>query len=245
MKTKIYEYDFIVEPFDTDYKGNLSLPQLVRSLLNGCNRHASQWGFGYKNLKEGNHAWVLFKITIELNDVLKMGETVHVRTWVDSIMRTFSQRNFEIHGENDRIVGYARSVWALIDIEKKAPASLVGSGIEDFLVNQQVPLSRSKKIIDPMQGECKSYIVKYSDLDVNRHMNSAKYLEHNMNTFTIDDLANKRIQKIELEYVEESFFDETINIQKTEESQGDFILIHKNQDGHIVCKSRIVLVDEE
>ena len=234
-----------VQPFEVDFRGRMTLPLIVNNLLNVAGTHANRRGFGISRLNEEGHTWVLSRLALELKEFPKTDDKIIFETWVESLMRTFTLRNFSIKKEDGSVVGYARTIWAMIDTTTRKPLNLVGSGIEPYLTDIECPIEKAGKIAIPDEYEESIFTVKYSDIDINQHLNSAKYVEHIMDVFTLQKLRNSSIRRFEIEYIDECFFGETIKIHKTEISETEFVIILKNEQDKVVCKSKILFSEAE
>ena len=126
MLSKVELYKFFVEPFHVDFTGHLFLGVLGNHLLNAAGHHSHNRGWGIDQLNESHLTWVLSRLCIELTEMPSQYENVEVETWVESVMKLFTERNFLIRNADDgRIYGYARSVWAMIDTATRHPADLL------------------------------------------------------------------------------------------------------------------------
>ena len=83
------------------------------------------------------------------------------------------------------------------------------------------------------------YSVRYSDIDINRHMNSIKYLEHTLNIFDLDIFKQKDIRKLEMVYLAEGIFGEKLKLYKQENNPDEFLIDTKRGEESI-CRSRII-----
>ncbi len=229
-----------VQPFEVDFSGKMTMSLIVNNLLNVAGTHASRRGFGISRLNEEGHTWVLSRLALELKEFPKTDDKIVFETWVEGLMRTFTLRNFSIKKEDGNIIGYARTIWAMIDTTTRKPLNLVGIGIEPYLTNIECPIEKAGKIAVPDEYEESSFTVKYSDVDINQHLNSAKYVEHILDVFSLHKFSERNIQRFEIEFIDECFFDETIKIHKTETSETEYVVILENDQNKVVCKSRIL-----
>ncbi len=238
----VEEYPFIVQPFEVDFRGKLTFPLLVNKLLNAAGHHADNRGFGMRDINKVNRSWVLFKISLDLTRCPKEREEIKVETWIEGLLRTFTQRNFAISDMEGNALGYARTVWAMIDTETRRPVNLMEYGIDQFIHQKDCPVEKGGKIalIDDVEAQ-ESFTIKYSDVDINQHLNSAKYVEHIFDAFTLDEIKRHNlIKRFEIEYVEECRYGENVYIYKKEVEPHDFIIILKKENGSVACKSRIL-----
>lgn len=114
-ENKIGTYQFVAEPFHVDFNGRLTMGVLGNHLLNCAGFHASDRGFGIATLNEDNYTWVLSRLAIELDEMPYQYEKFSVQTWVENVYRLFTDRNFAVIDKDGKKIGYARSVWAMIN----------------------------------------------------------------------------------------------------------------------------------
>ena len=115
-ENKIGTYQFVAEPFHVDFNGRLTMGVLGNHLLNCAGFHASDRGFGIATLNEDNYTWVLSRLAIELDEMPYQYEKFSVQTWVENVYRLFTDRNFAVIDKDGKKIGYARSVWAMINL---------------------------------------------------------------------------------------------------------------------------------
>lgn len=234
----------MVQPFEVDFRGKMTLPLVVNNLLNVAGTHADRRGFGIAGLNKEGHTWVLSRLALELTEYPKTDDKVVFETWVEGLMRTFTLRNFAIKKEDGTPIGYARTVWAMIDTTTRKPQNLVGIGLEQYLVKYDCPIERAGKIVEPDGFQESSFTVKYSDVDINQHLNSAKYVEHIVDVFSLHEFSKRDIRRFEIEFIDECFFGETIKVHKTVISETEFVVVLKNEKDEVVCKSRLLFTEQ-
>jgi acyl-ACP thioesterase len=64
-----------------------------------------------------------------------------------------------------------------------------------------------------------AFVVKYSDIDVNGHLNSMKYVDHVLDTFSTDHYREYHLQRLEIAYVAEGHYGDTIVMQHVQEDE--------------------------
>ena len=55
---------------------------------------------------------------------------------------------------------------------------------------------------------------EYSDIDLNGHVNSIKYIEHILDLFPMEMFREKRIRRFEMAYVAESYYGDTLSFYR-------------------------------
>ena len=104
MKPFIGKYPFEVETFQVDYTGGLSFGFLANKMLITAGNHANERGFGKERLSADGKTWVLSRLAIEIDEYPNEGDTYYVETWVESVTRLFTSRNFRVVSHDGRII---------------------------------------------------------------------------------------------------------------------------------------------
>lgn len=238
---KIGTFDFITESYLLDFRGRLPLPMIGNYLLHCAGEHARQKGFGFSDMSERSCAWVLSRIAIEMTKYPTMSEPITIQTWVEDVGRFFTNRCFALQDKEGKNIGYARSIWAAIDLETRKPSDLTGLGkLEEYVTNQPCPIEKPGKILPAETGtEREPYLVRYSDLDVNGHFNSIKYIEHLLNLFDIETFREKEISRFEISYVAEGRYGMQLSLHKKEIAPDRYITSICDTEGKAICRAAI------
>ena len=220
MVSKVGRYEFLAEPFHCDFSKHLFMGHLGNHLLNAADFHSTDRSFGMTYLHPIHKTWVLSRLAIEMDSMPEQYERFAVETWVESAKRYFTSRDFRISDLSDnKVYGYGRSVWAMIDTETREPQNIfdIRDGLIDSFVESEKEcdmdaLSRVKMADDAaFVGSLKT---SYSDVDVNGHINSVKYIEHILDLFTLDCYKSFRLKRFDIAYVAESHYGDTLRFYR-------------------------------
>lgn len=240
---KIGTYSFVAEPFHVDFNGRLTMGVLGNHLLNCAGFHASDRGFGIASLNEDNYTWVLSRLAIELDEMPYQYEDFKIQTWVENVYRLFTDRNFAIIDKDGKKIGYARSVWAMISLNTRKPADLLtlhGGSIVDYVCDEPCPIEKPSRIKVTTETADTTLTAKYSDIDINGHVNSIRYIEHILDLFPIELYKTKHIRRFEMAYVAESYYGDELSFYKEEGSGNEYHIEVKKNGGEVVCRSKIL-----
>ncbi len=241
----IGKYHLTVDPFDVDFSGRLTIGQLGNHLLNAAGFHANERGFGISRLNEDDNTWVLSRVAIEFTELPREYQHFTVETWVEAVMRMFTARNFAIKDQMGNPIGYARTIWAMINRQSRKPVDLLsindGRLPEWIVTDKECPIAPPSKIKVSVSEPCDHVRVKYSDIDINGHMNSCRYIEHILDLFPMNYYMQHQIYRFEIAYMEECLFGEELCMYKEEKEPGEFhVEIRKAGTNEIACRSKIV-----
>lgn len=242
---KVGTYNFVAEPFHVDFTGHLTMSVLGNHLLNCAGFHAADRGFGIASLNENHYTWVLSRLAVELEEMPYQYEAFSIQTWVENVYRLFTDRNFAILNKDGKEIGYARSVWAMISMETRKPADLLtlhGGSIVDYVCDKECPIDKAGRIKVSENAAPVEYQTKYSDIDINGHVNSIKYIEHILDLFPIEMFKEKRIKRFEMAYVAESYYGDVLSFYKEEIDGNTYDIEVKKNGKEIVCRSKVIFI---
>ena len=239
---KIGCYDFVAEPFHVDFMGRLMLGVLGNHLLNCASFHAKDRGFGIATLNANHYTWVLSRLVVEMERFPAEYENFRIETWVENVYRLFTDRNYRICGSNGETLGYARSIWAMIGMEDRKPIDLmqVNDGkIAGYVTDRPCPIDKPSRIKLAAPQLRYTHKVVYSDIDINGHTNSIRYIEHILDLFDIEHYKGAGIRRFEIAYVAESYCGDTLDFFTEETGDKAFNVEVKKNGGEVVCRAHI------
>ena len=247
----------MAEPFHCDFSGKLFMGHLGNHMLNAADFHSTDRGFGMRRLMGIQRSWVLSRLAIEVEQMPAQYTKFNVETWVESAMRYFTQRNFRVVGQTDdgqeRVFGYGRSVWAMIDTESRQPTDIYS--IDDGAIRQWIekekpcPIEKGGRVKVGDGAELVRTIeTYYNDVDINGHINSVKYVEHVLDLWPLDWYRDHQVRRFEIAYVAESHAGDRLSFYREQTAENDYsIRVTKHVPDPAtggeeteVCRSRVV-----
>ncbi len=244
-ENKIGTYSFVAEPFHVDFTGRLTMGVLGNHLLNCAGFHATERGFGIATLNESNYTWVLSRLAIELEEMPLQYESFSVQTWIENVYRLFTDRNFAILNKDGKPIGYARSIWAMISMDTRKPADLLSlhnGGIVDYICQKECPIEKPGRIKVNQKELAGEVVTKYSDIDINGHVNSIRYIEHILDLFPLEIFREKRIRRFEMAYNAESYYGDTLAFYKEQVSENEYDIEVKKNGQEVVVRSKVIFI---
>lgn len=237
----IGKFKFVVDAYLADFRGRATLPMLGGFMLQAATKHAEERGFGYNSMKGMNRAWVLSRMAIEIYEYPKNEAVFEIHTWVADVNKLFTERYFAFFDESGKNFGYAKSIWASIDLETRRPTNVLElEGLSDFITQDvYCPIDGLKKIL-PIKDESAigDFDVRYSDIDINKHLNSMKYIEHFVDVFGLEDYEESEICRFEINYIAEAHYGDQLELVKKQEEQ-KVSSIEMRKEDRVVSSARV------
>ncbi len=220
---KVGIYDFCAEPFHCDFSHRLFMGHLGNYMLNAAEFHSTDRGFGFEYLNSINKTWVLSRLAIEVEDMPRQFEKFKIETWVESAMRYFTNRSFRVVDNDGHVYCYGRSVWAMIDTESRQPQNLLevrnGELTNWIETDKKCPINNSSRVKMSKDAPfVRTIDTYYSDVDINGHINSIKYIEHVFDLFDAEWYKEHAIKRFEIAYVAETYLGDKLNFYREQSS---------------------------
>ena len=242
---KVGKYPFVVEPFHADFTGKLTMGILGNHLLNCAGFHAADRGFGIATLNEDHFTWVLSRLAVEITGEMPSAyDKFSIETWVENVYKLFTDRDFAIINAKGEPIGYARSVWAMIGMETRKPADLLtlhGGGITNYICTEkECPIDKPGRVKVTTAEPDARVMARYSDIDINGHVNSIRYIEHILDLFPLSMFSERCLKRFEVAYVAESYFGDELSFYKEQKSENEFDVEIKKNDRETVVRSKVI-----
>ena len=198
-------------------------------MLNAADFHSTDRGFGMKYLMSINRSWVLSRLAIEMVEMPEMYTKFKVETWVESAMRYFTSRNFRVVGEDGKVFGYGRSIWAMIDTENRQPTDIFAidnGAINNWIVkDKECPIDKGGRVKMSDEAEfVRAIDTYYHDVDINGHINSVKYIEHVLDLWNQAWYREHPIKRFEIAYVAEAHQGDKLNFYREQTGENEYCI---------------------
>jgi len=187
-----YTYEYTIRYQDVDDTKHLRWVALEEYLLEVAGTVADELGFGIAVLHPRELTWILTHMSIQMSYMPMPQERVVFETWIEQNAHMLSTRDYRIYlkpsynssRQDWRLIGTCKSVWAVLDMEKREIANVFDDPIFEGCVDGEVlPMARAARMMALPEAPRVPYTIRYSDLDYNRHCNSCKYLQAMLDTY--------------------------------------------------------------
>lgn len=233
-------FTYTIDAYLSDFRGKATLPMLGGFMLQAATQHAEERGFGYSSMVSKQRVWVLTRMNIQLSEYPSNDTQIKLHTWVSDLNKLFTERCFAFEDQNGNYFGYARSLWASIDLQTRRPTNVLElEGLSDFRTDKECPIESAGKLpLSKDAGHITDFTVKYSDIDINKHLNSMKYIEHFVDIFPLELYQQKEIKGFEINYITEGKYGSELGIFEKEISEGVYTLEMRDND-RTICSAKV------
>lgn len=188
-----YTYEYTIRYQDVDDTKHLRWVALEEYLLEVAGTVADELGFGIAVLHPMDKTWILTHMSVQMAYMPMPGEQIVIETWIEQNAHMLSTRDYRLYlkanGEGRtanglQLIGSCKSVWAVLDMEKREIANIFDDPIFEGCIDGEVlPMTRAARMVALPEAPRVAYTIRYSDLDYNRHCNSCKYLQAMLDTY--------------------------------------------------------------
>lgn len=220
---KVGKFSFNIAPQFVDFQSKVKLSHLIDLILTASGYNADENGFGIRHLHKLGGTWVLSRFALEMNYFPKEYEKISIETWVQEVHSLNTIRNYRVYNEAGEVIGNSTSVWVMINIETRRPMELkLLEGIHDFATFQESGIERPLKL-DAVGGEpIDQFSIKYTDIDINQHVNTVHYLDWMVNSFTLKEHKANSIKRLDVNFMNEVVYGNRVAVFKEEVAENDF-----------------------
>ena len=179
----LYQFPLQVAHYDLDLRAEVPPATLFRYLEEAAIRGSAHFGFDIDWYEAHKQFWVIRTLQFERVCSPRYGDELEIRTWISSLARVRSDRNYEIRRvrDNQRI---ARAIanWVYLDAATLTPARIHPDIASMFEAHDPPVLEPIGKVsLDssaPAVFEHRSVRrAHFSEADSARHINNAVYVE--------------------------------------------------------------------
>jgi len=231
-----YNYEYEIKYQEVDAKKKLRLFNLENYILEVAGTVADELGFGIANLHPRGLTWILTRLSVEMYELPTHCQKVRFETWIESNAHMLSTRNFRIYS-GDKLIGQCKSVWAVLDLEKREIVNIFDDPMfEDCVDGEVIEMARVRMTTIPEPTGCVAHKVAYSDIDYNGHCNSCRYLQAMTDAY-LPDYYGKKV-RLDINYQKEAMLGENLQTLYLVAPDGVQYQL-KNAAGETSCSAKI------
>jgi acyl-ACP thioesterase len=237
-----FQEKIVIKSYQTNQYGKASISALFHIMLEAAWAHAQIMDWGYDDLKNNNLFWVLSRFYLQVEKYPAWQDEITLNTWSAGTDGMYAYREYIIEDSKGEIILKGSSAWLILDMETRKIFRL-SDYKATFPKRIDANACRNPKRIKPdlHSGDLNFYPVLFSDLDINKHFNSVKYVERVLDDFGIDFLNSHEPAELEVNYLKEAIAGDSIAVTRTQLSETESMnCLVRESDGVDLCVMRMV-----
>lgn len=203
-------------------------------------RHAEDLDVGVDRLGSAGCFWVLSRLSLRVDRYPSWNEEVMVRTWPKGIDRLLALRDFLLLDAGGETCARATTAWIIVDGTRRRPVRVEPFFGHVLLEKGQDALPGTAEKVDmPSGGEVRGrYTAGYSVVDMNRHVNNARYADWITDSFPFNRFEDTLIRDFSINYLAEVGPEEEVELSVVPGGENDFFIAGR-AGGRESFKSRV------
>ena len=196
---------------DTGHNGEVHPSAICRYLQETADSQMRADGPTYRELIDAGYSFVLSRINVQLYASLHAYDQITVQTWAYDPPRGASfERYYRLYRGNE-LIAEAGTVWALLNLNTMELCR-IGAVELNYGTGEPLPINMRFRLPSLEFEDAGTRTVRYSDVDVNNHMNNTRYPD--MLCDFVPDIDTLRVTGIQLHYVAEAPLGETLTVKR-------------------------------
>lgn len=240
MKRVVTEKEFEINYYEVDFRKELLITSLMNYFDDTVTKQSEDIDRGLDYMKDMGISWVLYKWDIDVNRYPMLREKIRVRTSACALMKFYAYRTFDVIDKDDNIICSAKSVWLLIDTNKRRAKRITEDMYSMYGITKEdnKPLIIKEVNLPEKYSYEKHFDVRYSDIDTNRHVNNVKYVDWVIETIPLNIVLSCSLKNLNITYKKEAVYGETIKVcTEIKQEDNKYIALHEisNNEDKKLC----------
>ena len=214
-----YTHTFTVNVMDLDCTGRMKMPAVLDYMQGIAEEHADAIGVGRRDTLRHGYVWLVGRTHVCMDRLPQLDQTFSLTTWPGDHSRMTCPRYFEFQDASGASIGRAAMIWTLVHVQTRritAPDK-TPLPIREW-ESAPAPMDLPERLL-ALQTVDRSVVRRpvYSDLDVNGHVNNARYVDWICDLFVPDDYQRRTMMDLQINYGREIRQDAAVRLELYEE----------------------------
>ena len=235
MEDLVFTLNKEVTSVDTDFNLDVKLSTLFLYFQEVSSLHSEVLGVGKSETIDQDLHWIITRFHVDIIKLPRYGDKIKIKTYPGDNNKIFFYRHYIITDMNDNVMVRANSIWLIID-------ALTHQLKKDPFKGYSLPIHHEEGELDnppKINGEVTKYLytrkIKYSDIDLNSHLNNTRYIELIQDSFDLDFYRDHKIKSIKINYNQEFKAEDEVEVY-TSESNPYIISGRKDHKDHFIAE---------
>ncbi|XP_020243882.1 palmitoyl-acyl carrier protein thioesterase, chloroplastic-like [Asparagus officinalis] len=211
----VYRQNFYIRSYEIGADKTASIETLMNHLQETALNHASCVGlmgdgFGSTpEMSKRNLIWVVTKMQVSVECYPSWGDVIEVDTWVSSAGKNGMRRDWYVHNrQTGQTIMRATSNWVMMNKQTRKLSKFpeeVRTEIQSYFMERGPVIHEDNGRLPKLNDNAADHVLRglmprWSDLDVNQHVNNVKYIGWILEGAPISIFENSELASMTLEY---------------------------------------------
>lgn len=227
MEEHLWTEQCTVRVFETDANGTLSARSLCDFLQEAAGNHARTYGVSVEQLLGKGLTWILSRLRVKIDRLPLNGERLSIATWPSGVERLFALRDFIVSDAAGAVIAAATSAWLILDTGSKRPIRVQTQFVPPSSGRPRALPEDFQKLppVETPQAE-REISVRWSDLDVNRHVNNSRYAEWAVEGAVLCPGNRGALARLDIDFLSETQHPGSVIVQSSQPADDPTRLCH-------------------
>ena len=208
----MYTKEYLIGSNDVDQFLELKLPSFFKMMQEVATEHVETLGVGINDISFQNLYWVITRVELDIIRMPKYGQRVFLTTYPGDDMRFIFPRYFLLEDESKKPLIKVSSIWMVLRKENRQPALNPFEGRVFPMEHLSDELKLPSKCVGNPTSLIETRKVRYSDIDLNGHLNNTKYIDYIIDIHDSDFYKKNRIKHFLINYDKELLDNDVLNL---------------------------------
>jgi acyl-ACP thioesterase len=239
-EVRIHTETFTIRASEVNLDGRSTLSALCSLFQEVAGNNAKDLHFDITDMHAQNLTWVLHRMDIKMNEFPKWRQEIVLETWPATGDHLRAYRNYRILDLEGNELGCCLSYWMMINLDTRRPVRIPQEVLDTRLPDREHVLPLKNDRLRPLKEQDKSVEihVRRSDLDMNNHVNNARYVEWMMEALTLNE--EQRIHSFDIIFARESNQGDVITASVVNQPSETLFQL-TNQDAKVVALAKATI----
>lgn len=204
---------FTVTELHADRFGRCRPASLLRFAQDAAGSHCLELGTDWDTMASKGLFWAVIRQRLEVTRLPQAGETITVKTWPMPTTRVAYPRATEGYDADGNVLFKVISLWVIMDMQTRAMIRPDRSGVdvEGIVLGGELPAPAG---LNPKELPAETLrTVGFTELDINGHMNNARYLDWVCDLLASDFHRNHPMKAVTICYLSEALEGQQISLR--------------------------------
>lgn len=211
---QVFEVEHTVQYYEGDMTGKLSLPMLLNLAVLSGTLQADQLGIGDEVVHAQGVGWIVLQYEMTITRRPKVNETIVLQTQARDCNAFFCQRQYRMLDQTGQVLVDIQALFSLLDMEKRKLARGPDEFIDAYGAQRVKRIKRGlapAKIAEdePVDGQ-QQYRVRFTDIDMNQHVNNSRYFDWLEDVLGADFLLTHEPKKLNIRFEQQVGIDAVV-----------------------------------